>query len=122
MHSFTNVAAAILLADAVVSIPLGPGQHEIKYCVDVGPRPFYINNNMTDGALKENLTACKNNKLEIADFTIGHYGGGGTPKFSEETVQSTMVDARVGYIFPVPSPNRLHANSTISGPEFWNVM
>lgn len=98
MRSSINLAAAVLLADAVVSVPLGPGQHAINYRVDVGPRPFYIVNNMTDGALKETLTACENNKLEITDFTIGHRGGG-TLQFPEETVQSTMAGARMGYLF-----------------------
>lgn len=98
MRSFTNLAAAVLLADAVVSVPLGPGQHEINYRVDVGPRPFYIINNMTDGALKETLTACEDTKLKITDFTIGHRGGG-TLQFPEETVQSTMAGARMGYRF-----------------------
>lgn len=95
MLSFIKLAAAALLADAIIAVPLGPGQHPIKYLVDLGERPYYIINNMTNGSLRETLTACENNKKEITQFTIGHRGGG-TLQFPEETVESTMAGARMG--------------------------
>lgn len=120
MPSFLNLAVAALVADVVSSVPLGPGQHKINYNVDVGPRPYYIINNMTNGALRESLTACENSKLEVTQFTIGHRGGG-TLQFPEETVESTMAGARMGYVLQ----NTLSTEQMlmfVPEPVFWNVM
>lgn len=65
------------------------------YEVSVGPRPYYIVNNMTDSPLSEKLKTCENGPFSITDFTIGHRGGG-TLMFPEETVESTNAGARMG--------------------------
>jgi glycerophosphoryl diester phosphodiesterase len=66
-----------------------------QYLVSLGPRPYYIVNNMTDGPLKEKLLSCENKPVKITDFTIGHRGGG-TLQIPEETVQSENAGARMG--------------------------
>ena len=65
------------------------------YYVNLGPRPYYLINNMTESALKDKLETCENGPFSITNFTIGHRGGG-TLMFPEETVESTMAGARMG--------------------------
>jgi glycerophosphoryl diester phosphodiesterase len=72
-----------------------PNQHEAPYLVSLGPRPYYIINNMTDSPLKRKLQSCENKPVTITDFSIGHRGGG-TLQFPEETVQSEEAGARMG--------------------------
>ncbi|KAE8449398.1 hypothetical protein EG329_008299 [Mollisiaceae sp. DMI_Dod_QoI] len=100
MRSFFKLITVTLLAHTAASLPWWPGndhngQHPTNYRVDVGVRPYYNINNMTDGPLKDKLIGCENNKQEITEFTIGHRGGG-TLDFPEETVESTMAGARMG--------------------------
>jgi glycerophosphoryl diester phosphodiesterase len=83
----------LALAAAVVAHPTSY-QHE-QYLVSVGPRPYYIINNMTDGPLKQKLQSCENKSVKITDFSIGHRGGG-TLQFPEETKQSEDAGARMG--------------------------
>lgn len=65
------------------------------YLVSLGPRPYYLVSNMTDGPLKQKLQSCENKPVKITDFTIGHRGGG-TLQFPEETVRSENAGARMG--------------------------
>lgn len=120
MHSSIKLAAAALLANTAIAVPLGAGQHPINYLVDLGERPYYIINNMTSGALKETLTACENNKKEITQWSIGHRGGG-TLQFPEETVESTMAGARMGYAL-ILFPENLPLANEYTEQVFWNVM
>jgi glycerophosphoryl diester phosphodiesterase len=90
----------LTLAAAAVAYPSKPlsyqnGQHEAPYLVSLGPRPYYIINNMTDSPLKRKLQSCENKPVAISDFSIGHRGGG-TLQFPEETVQSENAGARMG--------------------------
>lgn len=66
-----------------------------EYAVSLGPRPYYIINNMTSEPLKTKLMSCENGPFSITDFTVGHRGGG-TLQFPEETVESTQAGARMG--------------------------
>jgi glycerophosphoryl diester phosphodiesterase len=68
---------------------------EADYYVSLGPRPYFILNDMTETALKDKLTSCENGPFAITDFSIGHRGGG-TLQFPEETVESTIAGARMG--------------------------
>ncbi|CZR50308.1 related to glycerophosphoryl diester phosphodiesterase family protein [Phialocephala subalpina] len=95
MRSFINLVVVALLAETSAALPWKSTQHTIPYRVDVGERPYYIINNMTNGPLKDSLVGCENNVQEITEFTIGHRGGG-TLQFPEETVESTMAGARMG--------------------------
>jgi glycerophosphoryl diester phosphodiesterase len=83
----------LTFAAAAVAYPTTSQQD--AYLVSLGPRPYYIVNNMTDGPLKQKLQSCENKPVKITDFTIGHRGGG-TLQFPEETVQSENAGARMG--------------------------
>jgi glycerophosphoryl diester phosphodiesterase len=67
----------------------------LPYNVQLGPRPYYLVDNMTDSALKTKLQGCANGPFSVTGFTIGHRGGG-TLQFPEETVQSEQAGARMG--------------------------
>jgi glycerophosphoryl diester phosphodiesterase len=84
----------LTFAVAAVAYPTSQ-KHEASYLVSLGPRPYYIINNMTDGPLKYKLQSCENKPVSISDFSIGHRGGG-TLQFPEETVQSEEAGARMG--------------------------
>src|SRR5450432_2302306 len=101
--AFFNLAIAALVADIAASLPIGydydhNDQHHVDKpgChVSLGPRPFYIINNMTSSSLKSKLESCENGPFGVTGFSIGHRGGG-TLQFPEETVESTMAGARMG--------------------------
>jgi glycerophosphoryl diester phosphodiesterase len=91
MHSLLAVA----LVAAVQAVPTNKHHGHENYLVSLGPRPYYILNNMTDGPLKQKLQSCENKPVSVTGFTIGHRGGG-TLQFPEETVQSEDAGARMG--------------------------
>ncbi|CAG5142137.1 uncharacterized protein ALTATR162_LOCUS1084 [Alternaria atra] len=70
-------------------------ENATDYLVSVGPRPYYIINNMTDSPLKRKLQSCENTPVSISGFSIGHRGGG-TLQFPEETIRSEDAGARMG--------------------------
>jgi glycerophosphoryl diester phosphodiesterase len=94
-----SLAWAALLADLVASAPVeSRGAHHVTandFLVSLGPRPYYLIQNMTDGPLKSKLESCQNALVSITAWSIGHRGGG-TLQIPEETVQSTMAGARMG--------------------------
>ncbi|OAL30081.1 hypothetical protein AYO20_08985 [Fonsecaea nubica] len=100
MRATTSYLAMMALAaDIAVSVPVNKprGQHPTQddYYVNLGPRPYYLVQNMTEGPLKQKLESCFNGPFEVTNWSIGHRGGG-TLQFPEETVESTMAGARMG--------------------------
>lgn len=63
--------------------------------VQLGPRPYYLAEDMDDGALKDRLLQCSESPARPTNFSIGHRGGG-TLQFPEETAESTRAGARMG--------------------------
>lgn len=62
--------------------------------VQLGPRPFYLIDSMSDSALKTDLAACKAGPFEASDFSIGHRGA--PMQFPEHTKESYEAAARMG--------------------------
>ena len=62
--------------------------------VQLGPRPHFLVEDMDDGALKDELTACMDNPLVKSDFSIGHRGA--AMQFPEHTKESYEAAARMG--------------------------
>lgn len=60
----------------------------------LGPRPFYLVDNMDDGPLKEKLMACKTGPFKQTDWSIGHRGA--SLQFPEHTQQSYSAAAVMG--------------------------
>lgn len=62
--------------------------------VELGPRPYYLIDQMADGALKSKLQSCQNMDFKQSDFSIGHRGA--PMMFPEHTVESNVAAARMG--------------------------
>jgi glycerophosphoryl diester phosphodiesterase len=62
--------------------------------VQVGPRPYYLVDDMDDGWLKSRLASCSERPLRTTDFSIGHRGA--ALQFPEHTEESYRAAARMG--------------------------
>lgn len=63
--------------------------------VQVGPRPFYLVDQMRDSPLKRKLGQCGKGPFYKTDFSIGHRGGAPL-QFPEHTKESHEAGARMG--------------------------
>ncbi len=62
--------------------------------IELGPRPFYLIDNMDKGPLKNKLKSCKKNNFYKTDFSIGHRGA--PLQFPEHTKESYTAAAKMG--------------------------
>ncbi len=62
--------------------------------VQIGPRPYYLVDQMEDSVLKDELKSCQVELFQKSDFSIGHRGAG--MQFPEHTKESYMAAARMG--------------------------
>lgn len=62
--------------------------------IEVGPRPYFLVDQMKDGALKSKLQACAGEPLKRTLFSIGHRGA--ALMFPEHTRESYTAAARMG--------------------------
>jgi glycerophosphoryl diester phosphodiesterase len=67
---------------------------EERVSVQLGPRPFYLVDDMDPGPLKRKLEQCAEGPFEASDFSIGHRGA--PLQFPEHTVESYVAAARMG--------------------------
>ena len=65
-----------------------------KTSVQLGPRPFFLINDMDEGDLKSTLQACESKPLTPSDFSIAHRGA--PLQFPEHTRESYVAAARMG--------------------------
>jgi glycerophosphoryl diester phosphodiesterase len=79
---------ASIAALAVLSAPA------IADTIELGPRPYYLIDQMAEGPLKEKLEACIGLPLKKTDFSIGHRGA--PLQFPEHTVESYKAAALMG--------------------------
>ncbi len=62
--------------------------------IQLGPRPFFLIEDMDDSELKTKLLECANGPFQKSDFSIGHRGA--PMQFPEHTKESYMAAARMG--------------------------
>lgn len=62
--------------------------------VELGPRPFFLINDMEHGELKSKLKSCDNGPFKKTYFSIGHRGA--ALQFPEHTKESYQAAARMG--------------------------
>jgi glycerophosphoryl diester phosphodiesterase len=62
--------------------------------IQVGPRPYFLVEDMDPGPLKTALQECSEKRLKKTDFSIGHRGAG--LQFPEHTKESYEAAARMG--------------------------
>ncbi|MDX1757350.1 MAG: glycerophosphodiester phosphodiesterase family protein [Marinobacter sp.] len=94
------ITLAIALLPALASTapgqgtPVGVTPNIASKQVQLGPRPFYLLDNMADSPLKETLKACRGDQFRPSDFSIGHRGA--PLQFPEHTRESYIAAARMG--------------------------
>jgi glycerophosphoryl diester phosphodiesterase len=69
----------------------GKGQGTL---VSVGPRPYFLVEDMEDSPLKRRLQKCGDRPVRKTDFSIGHRGA--AMQFPEHTAESYVAAARMG--------------------------
>lgn len=101
------IAACILLLLAIVNVVyaaasdrdntekfsvMPPEKGKLK--VQLGPRPFFLVDDMDEGSLKNKLLSCRKGPFKKSDFSIGHRGA--PLQFPEHTRESYLAAARMG--------------------------
>ena len=81
----------ILAAGCALSPPQSP---QSITNIQLGPRPYFLVNEMADSPLKTKLQACSNGPFEKSSFSIGHRGA--PLMFPEHTKESYEAAARMG--------------------------
>ncbi|MGY6276348.1 glycerophosphodiester phosphodiesterase family protein [Methylomonas sp. MgM2] len=105
MNSIKNLllvsALAVVFAPAAALADGKNDRHHTRYdrrdkeaTVQLGPRPFFLVNDMQEGELKQALKQCANGPFYKTDFSIGHRGA--ALQFPEHTQQSYEAAARMG--------------------------
>lgn len=69
-------------------------QHGRAPAVQLGPRPYYLVDDLPPGELKDELEACSDGPFEKTDFSIGHRGA--ALQFPEHTREAYVAGARMG--------------------------
>lgn len=62
--------------------------------IQLGPRPFYLVNDMDESPLKHKLENCQSGPFKKSDFSIGHRGA--ALQFPEHTKESYVAAAKMG--------------------------
>ena len=89
------VIAGLTAACANAAPAAGPlGAIEKPARVQLGPRPFFLIDEMADGHLKRKLQQCTGGPFRPSDFSIGHRGA--ALQFPEHTRESYEAGARMG--------------------------
>ena len=97
-HQIVTLVVALTLCatTAVARAESGDdrGERSRPVTVQLGPRPFFLINEMDDGSLKNELQRCSSGPFKKSDFSIGHRGAG--LQFPEHTRESYEAAARLG--------------------------
>ncbi len=89
------VAAAFAVAGEGAPQGKGDGWHVDRVkSVQLGPRPYYLVDDMDYSDLKRDLQKCTERRFKKTDFSIGHRGA--ALQFPEHTLESYMAGARMG--------------------------
>ena len=72
----------------------GRRRHNEPRNIQLGPRPFYLVEDMDEGSLKDQLLSCTEGPFKKSDFSIGHRGA--ALQFPEHTKESYEAGARMG--------------------------
>ncbi len=64
------------------------------HIIQLGPRPYYLVENMDESSLKKKLQKCSEGPFKRTDFSIGHRGA--PLQFPEHTIESYVAAARMG--------------------------
>lgn len=93
MRAFRSIAGAIVLGAAVVAAGF-TATAQTADPVQLGPRPFFLVENMDPGALQDALRQCEGGPFARTSFSIGHRGA--PLQFPEHTLEGYTAAARMG--------------------------
>jgi glycerophosphoryl diester phosphodiesterase len=68
--------------------------HDDRESIQLGPRPYFLVNDMQESRLKRELLSCADGPFKKTDFSIGHRGA--ALQFPEHTVEAYQAGARMG--------------------------
>ncbi|WP_308364285.1 MULTISPECIES: glycerophosphodiester phosphodiesterase family protein [unclassified Microbulbifer] len=95
---FSTVVAIVLgsslSSSALAEYPIGKRDWGRGHGIQLGPRPQFLVNDMTESALKEKLQACLDKRPKRTRFSIGHRGA--PLQFPEHTQESYEAGHRMG--------------------------
>ena len=93
--AFQIAAIAVLAASALPACATPPTAYKVP-SVQLGPRPFFLVNDMPEGKLKRQLNACakKTEVYHVSEFSIAHRGA--PLQFPEHTLEAYEAGARMG--------------------------
>ncbi len=74
--------------------PTLEGGEKVDQSIQLGPRPFFLVQNMDAGELKNKLLECVDGPFRTTDFSIGHRGA--PMQFPEHTRESYVAASRMG--------------------------
>jgi glycerophosphoryl diester phosphodiesterase len=94
LRTFVACAALALISTFAFAEHDKDKRDSKDFNVQLGPRPFYLVNDMDPGWLKKKLQSCSEGPFHVTDFSIGHRGA--ALQFPEHTKQSYMAAAREG--------------------------
>jgi len=84
----------LVLAAAIAAIAIDATAAIAADAVQLGPQPYYLIDQMKDGALKSKLEQCAAGPFAKSAFSIGHRGA--PMQFPEHTKESYVAAARMG--------------------------
>lgn len=90
----SSVLAGLAIVGQVSASPCTPPVKPIKK-IELGPRPYYLVNDLEEGPLKDKLSSCKDKDMKASTWSIGHRGGAPL-QFPEHSKQSNLAGARMG--------------------------
>ncbi|HEX5632857.1 MAG TPA: glycerophosphodiester phosphodiesterase family protein [Gemmatimonadales bacterium] len=97
-HPLRTLVPAVLAACSSFPAAADPpgARHDARLAVQLGPRPFFLVDDMADGPLKRTLQSCaaRTRVYRPSDFSIGHRGA--PLQFPEHTRESYEAAARMG--------------------------
>ena len=94
---FLAISIAIaLLRGLALANPTSSGHHHhrTKFNVQLGPRPYFLVNDMDNGTLKDKLLSCSEGPFSTTAFTIAHRGA--PLQFPEHTREGLLAAVRMG--------------------------
>jgi glycerophosphoryl diester phosphodiesterase len=89
-----SVIVAVALTVSALAAQAQRGSRPREARIDLGPRPHFLVNDMSDGPLKRALVACLDDEPRRTDFSIGHRGA--PLQFPEHTRESYEAAFRMG--------------------------
>jgi len=93
-HAIAGLLAVVVVAKPAPQPSGYPLQKPVRR-IELGPRPYFLINDMDPGPLKDKLESCSEMEMRTTAFAIGHRGGG-TLQFPEETRESMVAGPRMG--------------------------